>query len=183
MQAIVFLILSLIFTTSEPATDTSRVDKEIEVFLNELTEKEFSGSILVAKGDKILHKRSYGLASKELKVKNETDTKFNIASITKTFTAVAILQLYEEGKIDLNTPIGKYLKDYPNEKIRESATISHLLTHTAGLPNFYVTNFLDKCKFDFKEVSDFLPLFENDGLLAEPGEEYNYDVQDTFYWA
>jgi CubicO group peptidase (beta-lactamase class C family) len=115
-------------------------------------------------------------ASKELDVKNKIDTKFNIASITKTFTAVAILQLYEEGKIDLNTPIGKYLKDYPNEKVKNSVTISQLLTHTAGLPNFYVTNFLDKCKFKFKEVKDFVPLFVNDSLLSEPGTEYNYDA-------
>ncbi len=73
-------------------------------------------------------------------------------------------------------PLGKYLKDYPNEEVKNSVTISQLLTHTAGLPNFYVTNFINKCKFDFKEVKDFVPLFVNDSLLSEPGTEYNYDA-------
>jgi CubicO group peptidase (beta-lactamase class C family) len=177
VQASRFLIIiAIIFSTSISYSQNNQLEEKIDSFLNELSGADFSGTILVAKNDSILQRRAYGLASKELNVKNEIDTKFNIASITKTFTAVAILQLYEEGKIDLNTPIGKYLKDYPNEKIRESATISHLLTHIAGLPNFYVTNFLDRCKFDFKEVKDFLPLFENESLLAEPGEEYNYDA-------
>ena len=178
MQAPKFLIiLFLIFSTSiNYSQNNSNVEEKIDSFLNQLSGEDFSGTILVAKNDSIIQKRAYGLASKELNVKNNIDTKFNIASITKTFTAVAILQLYDEGKIDLNIPIGKYLKEYPNEKIRNSATISQLLTHTAGLPNFYVTNFLDRCKFDFKEVKDFLPLFENEQLLAEPGEEYNYDA-------
>lgn len=177
MQAPKFLIvLSFIISTSINYSQNNLLDEKIDSFLNELSGDEFSGTILVAKNDSIIQKRAYGLASKELNVKNKIDTKFNIASITKTFTAVAILQLQEDGKIDLNTPIGKYLENYPNDKIRESATISQLLTHTAGLPNFYVTNFLDRCKFDFKEVKDFLPLFENDTLLSEPGEEYNYDA-------
>ncbi len=173
----VLIALFIIFSTSiNYAQNSSKVEGKIDSFLNELSGEDFSGTILVSKKDSIIQKRAYGLASKELNVKNEVDTKFNIASITKTFTAVAILQLYEEGKIDLNTPIGKYLKDYPNEKIRKAATVSQLLTHTAGLPNFYVTNFLDRCKFKFEEVKDFLPLFENDTLLAEPGAEYNYDA-------
>ncbi len=170
------LVLFIFITQNFYSQQNLLVDRKINSFLSDLTGEEFSGTILVAKGDSIIQKRAYGLASKELGVNNKIDTKFNIASITKTFTAVAVLQLYEEGKIDLKTPIGEYLKDYPNEKVRNSVTISQLLTHTAGLPNFYVTNFLDRCKFDFKEVKDFLPLFENDTLLSEPGEEYNYDA-------
>lgn len=170
-------LLLFLFTTQNFYSQESHLeDKKIDAFLNNITGEEFSGAILMAKGDNIIQKRAYGLASKELDVKNKIDTKFNIASITKTFTAVAILQLYEEGKIDLETPIGKYLKEYPNEEVRNSVTISQLLTHTAGLPNFYVTNFLDKCKFDLKEVNDFVPLFVNDTLLSEPGTSYNYDA-------
>ena len=178
MQAPKLIIaLSIIFSTSiNYSQSDSNVEEKIDSFLNDLSSNEFSGAILVARNDSIIQQRAYGLASKELDVKNEFDTKFNIASITKTFTAVAILQLYEQGKVDLETPIGKYLKDYPNEKVKKSATISHLLTHTAGLPNFYVTNFLDRCKFEFEEVKDFLPLFENETLLSEPGEKYNYDA-------
>ncbi|AFU69523.1 beta-lactamase class C AmpC-like protein [Psychroflexus torquis ATCC 700755] len=178
MKYFKFLTLLLFLFTAENfySQVDSTIDNKIDSFLNKLTDEEFSGTILVAKNGNITQKRAYGLASKELDVKNKTDTKFNIASITKTFTAVAILQLHEEGKIDLNTPIGNYLKDYPNEKVKNSVTISQLLTHTAGLPNFYVTNFLDECKFKFKDVKDFVPLFVNDSLLSEPGTEYNYDA-------
>lgn len=178
MQHLKFLILFLfIFTTPKfySQSDTN-IENKIDLFLNDLTEEEFSGTVLVSKNNNVIQKRAYGLASKELDVKNKIDTKFNIASITKTFTAIAILQLYEQGKIDLNTPIGEYLKDYPNKKVRNSVSISQLLTHTAGLPNFYVTNFLDRCKFEFKEVKDFLPLFVDDPLFSEPGTEYNYDA-------
>lgn len=141
-----------------------------------LSADEFSGAVLVAKNNDIIQHRAFSLASKEQNVKNEIDTKFNIASITKTFTAVAILQLYEQGKIDLHVPIGHYLVDYPNKEVRNSVTISQLLTHTAGLPNFYVKNFLDRSKFEFKEVKDFAPLFVNDTLLFKPGTKYNYDA-------
>lgn len=170
------LLLFIFITQDFYSQENGLIDEKMEIFLSNLTGEEFSGTILVAKGDRLIQKRAYGLASKELDVKNRIDTKFNIASITKTFTAVAILQLYEKGKIDLETPIGEYLKDYPNKKVRNSVTISQLLTHTAGLPNFYVTNFLDKCKFGFEEVKDFVPLFVNDTLLSEPGTEYNYDA-------
>ncbi|WP_092544845.1 serine hydrolase domain-containing protein [Zunongwangia mangrovi] len=169
--------LIILFTTLNFfSQDNSQINSKIHSFLSDLTSEDFSGAILVAKNDSIIEHRAYGLASKELNVKNKIDMKFNIASITKSFTAVAILQLYEQRKIDLNTPIGKYLKDYPNEKVRNSVTIDQLLTHTAGLPNFYVTNFLEKCKFKYKQVKDFLPLFVNDTLLSEPGTQYHYDA-------
>ncbi|MBZ9629790.1 beta-lactamase family protein [Salegentibacter sp. LM13S] len=177
MQKIKYVgLLCLLLSPMLIHSQSTSIEKNINSFFDSLTEEDFSGSILVAKDDIVLQHRAYGLANIEFDVKNEINTKFNIASITKTFTAVAILQLYEAGKIDLKTPIGKYLEDYPNKKVRNSVTISQLLTHTAGLPNFYVTNFLDRCKFGFKEVKDFVPLFVNDSLLSEPGTEYNYDA-------
>ncbi len=161
---------------SIPALAQNTTDTEINTFLNQLTDEDFSGTILVAKNDNLIEERAYGLASKEFGAKNTIDTKFNVASITKSFTAVAILQLYEQGKLDLHQPIGAYLKEYPNERIRSSVTAHQLLTHTAGTPNFYVTNFLDKNKFQYKKVDDFVPLFVEDTLLFEPGTEYHYDA-------
>jgi len=176
LAKLLILFNLLLVNSINYAQSNLQIEKEIDSFLNDLNEKEFSGTILVANKNSIIQKRAYGLASKEWNIKNKVDTKFNIASITKTFTAVAILQLYEQGKIDLHTPIGKYLKDYPNEEVKNAVTISHLLTHTSGLSNFYVTNFVEKCKFQFKEVKDFIPLFVNDTLLATPGTKYNYDA-------
>lgn len=170
-------ITSLLFLLSASLyAQDNTTEIEIKNYLGQLTNEDFSGTILVAKNDRIIEQRAYGFASKELDVQNKIDTKFNVASITKSFTAVAILQLYEQGKLALHQPIGQYLKDYPNERIRNSVTIHQLLTHTAGTPNFYVTDFVDKNKFFFKKVEDFVPLFVNDTLLFEPGTEYHYDA-------
>jgi len=150
------------------------VDKKINTYLNELTGETFSGAILVAHNDTIIEKRAYGLASIEFGVKNQIDTKFNIASITKMITSVATLQLYDTGKIELDVPVGEYLPEYPNQLVRDSVTIHQLLTHTSGTNNFYGTNYLALNGQKYKEVSDFASLFAKDTLLSKPGEKYHY---------
>ena len=163
-------IFIFIFNLSHSQTTNSQIKNS----LDNLSESEFSGAILVAENDEIIEKRAYGLSSIEYDVQNKIDTKFNIASITKMFTAVAALQLYEQGRLDLEIPVGKYLPDYPNEIVRNSVTVHQLLTHTSGLNNFYV-NDLDKIKnSNYEEISDFVPLFANDTLLSKPGTKYDY---------
>lgn len=147
---------------------------EIKTYLDDLNPADFSGSILVAYKDKIIEKRSYGLASIEYEIQNKVNTKFNIASITKMFTAVATLQLYEKGLLELDVPIGKYLPYYPNKLVRDSVTIHQLLTHTSGNNNFYVGEFLKSNNMNYRNVSDFVPLFANDTLLSKPGTKYDY---------
>lgn len=149
---------------------------QIKSFLNNLNQDNFSGAILVAKNDRIIEKRAFGLANIEYEINNKIDTKFNIASITKMITAVATLQLYEKGKVELKQPIGEYLPDYPNNLVRDSVTIHQLLTHTSGNNNFYVGNFLQTDKLKYKNISDFMPLFANDTLLSRPGTKYDYSA-------
>jgi len=98
-------------------------------------EHRFNGTILVQKDGKISFVRSFGLANIPFEVPNTRQTKYKIASITKLFTSVLILQLHEQGKIDLNKTIGTYLPDYAGEGA-DKVTIHHLLHHTSGLPNF-----------------------------------------------
>ncbi len=136
MRIIILLVSVLVTLTSFSQSTNSK----IRTYLDNLNGSEFSGAILVAQNDDIIDERAYGLSSIEYNIKNKIDTKFNIASITKMFTAVAALQLYEQGEIDLKQPIGKYLPDYPNEIVRNSVTVHQLLTHTSGLNNFYVTD-------------------------------------------
>lgn len=170
-QKLVPTILLLIFGSLSFAQST---DEDIKAYLDALTSDSFSGSILVAHNDSIIQQRAYGLSSIEFKVENSTKTKFNIASITKMFTAVATLQLHEQGKLDLHIPIDAYLPDYPNKLVLESISIHQLLTHTSGLNNFYVDDF-DKLKPSvYKNISDFVPLFVNDTLLSQPGTQYHY---------
>jgi len=169
-------ILALLLFSLQLQGQTLVHQAEIQVYLDSLSGEDFSGTVLIAKDDNIIEQRAYGLANIEYNIPNEVDTKFNIASITKTFTAVAALQLYEQEKIDLHLPIGNYLPDYPNQLVKDSVTMHQLLSHTSGSNNFYVGNFLDTDKLQYQSVADFVPLFAEDTLLCKPGAQYNYSA-------
>jgi len=158
------------------AGNAQSINSSIKKHLDLLEEKDFSGTILIAQNDSILEERAYGYSSIEYNILNNIDTKFNIASITKLFTAVATLQLYEQGELELDKPIGSYLPDYPNKLVRDSVTVHQLLTHTSGLNNFYVSSLDNINPLTYNKISDFLPLFENDPLLSKPGATYNYSA-------
>ena len=91
-------------------------------------------SVLVQKAGKTLLRKGYGLANIELNVPIRPDTYFRLGSITKQFTAVGILMFYEQGKLDLEDEITRFLPDYPTRG--EAITIRHLLTHTSGIPSY-----------------------------------------------
>ncbi|MFK8057674.1 MAG: serine hydrolase domain-containing protein, partial [Saprospiraceae bacterium] len=140
-------------------------------------EQDFSGAILIAHKNEVIEKRAYGTSCIEFDTKNRTDTKFNIASITKMMTAVATLQLVDNKTIDLHTPIGAYLPDYPNQVVRDSVTVHQLLSHTSGLNNFYVEEeYTEANKLSLNTVEDFIPLFSEKPLLSSPGKQYNYSA-------
>lgn len=147
----------------------------ISVFLDTLQQQNFNGTILVAHNDSVIQNRTYGFSNFEHAVSIKPETKFNLASITKMFTAVGILKLVDTGKLKLNDTVGMYLPQYANDTIRNSCTIHHLLTHTSGLGNFYVdkafTSF-DKSKLN--TTADFLALFEQLPLQFFPGSKYAY---------
>jgi len=167
-----FLFLFILLANTNSYAQSTNF--QIENYLDNLKDSEFSGAVLVAQNNKVIHQRAYGYASIEYEVENTINTKFNIASITKLFTAVAALQLFEQSKIELNKPIGEYLPDYPNQIVRKQVTTHQLLTHTSGLNNFYV-NDLDKMNnMEYENISDFIPLFSTDTLLSSPGDKYNY---------
>ncbi|HEV2845688.1 MAG TPA: serine hydrolase domain-containing protein, partial [Thermoanaerobaculia bacterium] len=98
-------------------------------------EHNFNGTILIQKDGKTSFAKSFGLANLSFQVPNTRQTKYKIASITKVFTSVLILQLHEQGKIDLHKPIGTYLPDYAGEGA-DRVSIHQLLNHTSGLANF-----------------------------------------------
>ncbi|WP_414582269.1 serine hydrolase domain-containing protein [Scytonema sp. PCC 10023] len=108
------------------------IDANVEVH-------KFSGSVLIVQKDKVLVSNGYGMANYELDVPNTPQTKFRLASITKQFTAMAIMQLQEKGLLNVDDSINKYILDYP--ETGKQITIHHLLTHTSGIPNF--TSFPD----------------------------------------
>lgn len=158
--------------SSKPVTST--LFQESDAFINALVaEDKFSGAILVAKDGKALFKKAYGSASKEFGVPNRLDTKFNLASMTKMFTGVAVGQLAEQGKLSFNDTVSKHLPDYPREKAAQ-ITIHHLLTHTSGMGSYWKPELLDANQAKFREIKDYLPLNSNDALEFKPGEKWSY---------
>src|SRR4029077_13154429 len=101
--------------------------------------KQFMGTALLSRGGQVLFSKGYGSANLEWDVPNAPNTKFRLGSVTKQFTAASVLLLEERGKLSVNDPVKKYLPDAP--AAWDKITIAHVLTHTAGIPNF--TSFLD----------------------------------------
>lgn len=135
---------------------------------------DFSGTVLVAKKDGVVFQKAYGLASKEYNVPNRVDTKFNLGSINKTFTQVAIGQLAEQGKLSFDDRLGKHLPDYPNHEAAEKVTIRQLLEMKSGIGDFFGPEFESMPKDRLRTLKDFLPLFANKPLQFEPGTKQQY---------
>jgi CubicO group peptidase (beta-lactamase class C family) len=147
---------------------------KLDAYLKKLVDADlFSGGVLVARDGKPVYKKAFGFASQAYRVPNRVDTKFNLGSMNKMFTAVAILQLAEQGKLALTDPIRKHLPEYPNSAAAEKVTIHHLLTHTSGLGDYFNERW-EARKFQLRTVADFLPLFAEDPLLFEPGARWQY---------
>ncbi len=146
----------------------------LDRYLDNLVSKDrFSGTVLIAKDGKPFYTRVYGLACKRYDVPNKLDTKFNLGSMNKMFTGVAIMQLVEQGKISLNDTVGKYLPDIPRKEIAEKVTIHHLLTHTSGMQDYWEEMF-DSHWWEIKTVSQYADLIFDDTLLFEPGSDFHY---------
>lgn len=151
----------------------AEIIKDLAAFLEQLvSDDQFSGAVLVAKNGSPLFKQAYGLASKVFNVPNRIGTRFNLASMNKMFTGIAIAQLAEQGKLSFSDTIDKYLPEYP-KAIAERVTIHHLLTHTSGMGSYWNDRF-DATWATLRTVQDFLPLFIDDPLAFEPGEQWQY---------
>jgi CubicO group peptidase (beta-lactamase class C family) len=154
-------------------TETDLV-REIRSELDRLTgEEKFSGAVLLAKGDQILLKEAYGFEDLAAKVSNRVTTKFYLASITKVFTAAAVLQLAQEGKFSLDDKLVKVLPDYSNKEAAGKITVRQLLTHTSGLCNCF-ERFVQLDFARYQTPESFLSVFANDPLEFEPGAKYSY---------
>jgi CubicO group peptidase (beta-lactamase class C family) len=132
----------------------------------------FSGTVLVARDDAPVYQGSAGMADEETGTVNGLDTKFNLGSMNKMFTAIAIGQLVEQGTLSLDQPAGAYLPDLPAE-IAGTVTIHHLLTHTSGLGDFFGPEF-ERVKDSLRSPRDYFPLFIDKPLRFEPGTDWAY---------
>jgi D-alanyl-D-alanine carboxypeptidase len=147
---------------------------KIERLLNTLSaEDKFSGGVLVGRDGAVLFQQAYGLASKAWGIPNRLETKFNLGSMNKIFTAVAVAKLVEQGRLAYTDTIGGLLPDYPNRVAAEQVTVHHLLTHSSGMGNYWNERFHAN-KAQIRKVDDYLPTFVDAPLVFEPGGSVAY---------
>lgn len=134
---------------------------------------EFSGVVLLAKDNHVLFERAYGFADRATRTPNKVDTQFYLASVTKVFTAVAILKLAQAGKFSLDDKLVQVLPTYLNHQVANKVTLRQLLTHTSGLGNYF-GKFAQANFRLYPTPESFLPLFAGDPLEFEPGTKSSY---------
>ena len=121
----------------------------------------------------MLFSHAYGLADRRRRIPNTLRTRFRIGSMNKMFTAVAILQLVEAGKVKLTAPLGTYLPDYPNRDVATKVTIHQLLTHTGGTGDIFGPDF-DAHRNQLRTLSDYVKLYGKRGPEFKPGSQWAY---------
>ena len=152
----------------------AEIAPHLEAYLAKLAaDDEFSGVVLVAKDGRPVFQKAYGLADRRGQTPNRADTKFNLGSMNKMFTAVAVAQLAERGKLSFANTVGKHLPDYPNRAVANRVTIHHLLTHTSGLGSYWNEKF-EARKGEIRTVADYLSLFAHESPAFEPGARFQY---------
>ena len=160
--------------------DVSAVDASlvasVQSLLDELCgNEEFSGTVLMAKGEEVLLEIACGEASKRFHVPNNMDTKFNLGSMNKMFTATAVMQLVEQGKVKMDDPVSKYVnKSWLPMEITDKITIHHLLSHSGGLGSYFNKTYWNSSRELYRSVDDFKPLVQGSKLEFEPGKKFRY---------
>lgn len=135
---------------------------------------EPGGALLVMKGDSIVYTKCVGLADMDTREEITPNTLFNLGSISKTFVANGILILQEEGKLSISDPLSRYFPEFKNREIAEAVTITHLLTHTSGLPDNRPVSENPEYFITAKDYENFAPVMQAEKLVFSPGERYEY---------
>jgi len=163
------------------ASDDAAFGERLLAFASELGESdEFSGALLVTRNGEVVCSGAYGEADKRWGVPNTLETKFNLGSANKFFTAIAICQLAEAGKLGYDQTVGDLLPDYPNEDVKRQVTVHHLLTHTGGTGSHFSDEFFESSRLTHRTLHDYIPLIEGNGVAYRPGSEMAYSNAGFF---
>ncbi len=155
-------------------TDSEIVER-LDAFVRKLAAADvFSGAVLLARNDRVLYRKAFGQANKDFDARNDIDTKFNLGSMNKMFTAVAIAQLVEQGKLSFCDSLSKFLPDFLDKKSADKIEIKHLLTHTSGLGSFFNQEFRDGSRARFRTVDDMMQLVKDEQPAFEAGTRRQY---------
>ncbi len=180
MNKLFFVVILLVLMNSSFA-QLSKVAAFIDTFAEK---NNFNGTILIEQKGKITIKKSFGFANMPFEVPNTTDTKYKVASITKAFTSVLVLQLYEQGKVDLDKTINTYLPDYKGAA-GHIVTVKELLNMTSGMHNMDEGMTLERAltsgipQYQTPNTSsEMLIRFCSGTLVNQPGTVFDYNNAD-----
>ena len=162
---ILFAVIALSIHSIYPQLK-NELRKNLDEYMTRLTELGYSGALLVAKEGEVIFSRGYGLANRTEQTPVTPETIFTTGSVTKQFTAAAILKLEMQGKLNVQEPITKYFKNVPEDK--KEITLHHLLTHSAGLKSALGSDFAEISRDEYIELAMKTP------LNRPPGETYEY---------
>jgi CubicO group peptidase (beta-lactamase class C family) len=175
-QAVRLVALCLVLAASgaAQARDSSQeLTARVDEYINGLVKaNQFSGAVLVARDGRVLVSKGYGFANLEDETPNTPQTRFRLGSITKQFTATAIMMLEERGKLSAQDSICKYVEDCP--QAWQAVTIRHLLSHTSGVPNFTSFPEYPKTMTQPATVDSLIARFKDKPLDFQPGERWSY---------
>jgi CubicO group peptidase (beta-lactamase class C family) len=135
---------------------------------------EPGGALLVMKGDGLIYQKCIGLADLETRENITPGTLFNLGSISKTFVANGMLIMQEEGRLSLDDPMSRYFPEFKSREIADAVTVTHLLTHTSGLPDIRPVSENPEFFLTAMDYENFAPVMQAEKLNFAPGERYEY---------
>jgi CubicO group peptidase (beta-lactamase class C family) len=180
LTQILTLIFGLLFNlTIAQQEDYTQLATEFDKLLAEkFNTNEPGAAILVAWNGEIIYKKAFGMANLEYDIPMQVDNVFRIGSITKQFTAVSILQLMEQGKLNLQDDITRFIPDYPTSGYK--ITIEHLLAHTSGIQSYTsMEDYMQRITLDMKPA-EMIEYFKNQPMKFAPGTEWEYSNSNYF---
>lgn len=177
--SLVIMLLMLSLDSAAQNLNLKQLTAEYDKMLSEQFKPGESGcAALVAKNGQVIYRKAFGMADLELNVPMRPEMVFRIGSITKQFTAIAILQLMEQGKLSLDDDITKFIPDYPTQAYHIS--IEHLLTHTSGIKSYTnVSDYMKNIRADMKP-EEIINSFKNQPMEFAPGTKFNYNNSGFF---
>lgn len=164
-------VLILVCTAAMAQTPGVKVRLE-QIATSYTPNNAFMGTVLVTEGDQVLLNKGYGMAVLEWNIPNTPDTKFRLGSVAKQFTAALILLMQQDGKLNINYPVSKYLPDAP--KAWEKITLANLLGHTSGIPNFTSFKEFGAWSASAHTWEEEYAFFKDKPLDFDPGTKFEY---------
>jgi len=166
----------------EPPLAEKQAVEEIRAVMARVKRHDwYSGTVLVARGADVLLTDFAGEASKAFHAPNTIDTKFNLGSMNKMFTSVAIARLVEAGKLAFDDPIGRWIDEtWLPKNVTDRITVRHLITHTSGLGSYFNEAYQKSSRALFRKLDDYKPLIKDDKPAFTPGERFQYSNTGMF---